>query len=163
MTCPQFAIIELGEDMEKQSFKPPSVHIFKTLYAIGLGPIVGRLVLLLTTTGRKSGLPRVTALQYEQIDGAIYLGSSKGIHADWVRNIHAKPQVKILVKNRRLDGLAEVVTDSERIADFMELRLERHPRMIGMIMKSEGLPEKPGRVDLVEYSRKIAMVIVKPV
>ncbi len=27
----------------------------QVLYAIGLGPIYGRLVLLLTTTGRKSG------------------------------------------------------------------------------------------------------------
>jgi len=149
--------------MEKRQLKPPSAQVFKTLYAIGLGPLVGRLVLLLTTTGRKSGVPRVTALQYEEIDGAIYLGSSKGIHADWVRNIHANPQVKIRVKNRNFDGLAEVVTDCERITDFMELRLQRHPRMIGMIMKSEGLPEKPGRVDLLEYSRKIAMVIVRPV
>ena len=149
--------------MEKRQLKPPSAQVFKTLYAIGLGPFVGRLVLLLTTTGRKSGLPRVTALQYEEIGDAIYLGSSKGIHADWVRNIHSNPQVKIRVKNRRFDGLAEVVTDCERIADFMELRLQRHPRMIGMIMKSEGLPEKPGRTDLLEYSRKIAMVIVKPV
>jgi hypothetical protein len=35
--------------------------------------------------------------------------------------------------------------------------------MIGMIMKAEGLPEKPGQADLLEYSRKIAMVIVRPV
>jgi deazaflavin-dependent oxidoreductase (nitroreductase family) len=149
--------------MEKRQLRPPSAQVFITLYAIGLGPLVGRLVLLLTTTGRKSGLPRVTALQYEEIDGEIYLGSSKGIHADWVRNIHANPQVKIRVKNRRFTGQAEVVTDCERIADFMELRMQRHPRMIGMIMKSQGLPEKPGRAELLEYSRKIAMVIFRPV
>ena len=109
--------------MEKRQLKPPSAQVFKTLYALGLGPLVGRLVLLLITIGRKSGLPRVTALQYEETDGVIYLGSSKGIHADWVRNIHANPQVKIRLKIRRFDGLAEVVTDCERIADFMELRL----------------------------------------
>ena len=149
--------------MEKRQLRPPSAKLFKLLYAIGLGPLVGRLVLLLTTTGRKSGQPRVTALQYEEIDGAIYLGSSRGIHADWVRNIHADQRVKIRVKDRRFDGLAEVVTDCERIADFMQVRLERHPRMIGMIMKSEGLPEKPNRDELVDYSRKLAMVIVRPV
>ena len=104
--------------------------------------MVGRLVLLLTTTGRKSGLPRVTALQYEEIDGAI-TSADQGIHADWVRNIHANLQVKIRVKNRRFDGLAEIVTDCERIADFMELRLQRHPRMIGMVMKSGGCRRNP--------------------
>jgi len=43
---------------------PPN-RLMKALYAVGLGPVVGRLVLLLTTTGRKTGLPRVTPLQYE--------------------------------------------------------------------------------------------------
>ena len=40
-------------------------------YALGLGPIMGRLVLLLTTTGRKTGRQHVTPLQYEEIDGLI--------------------------------------------------------------------------------------------
>lgn len=39
---------------------PPQI-----LCALGLGPLIGRLILLLTTTGRKSGRPRVTPLQYE--------------------------------------------------------------------------------------------------
>ena len=39
--------------MEKRQLRPPSAQIFKAFYAIGLGPLVGRLVLLLTTTGRK--------------------------------------------------------------------------------------------------------------
>ena len=149
--------------MANRPLRPPDVKFFKTLYALGLGPIVGRLVLLLTTTGRKSGLPRVTALQYEEVDGDIYLGSSRGASADWVKNAAAHPRVSVRVKNRRFEGIAEVVTDLERCADFMELRLQRHPRMIGMIMRSDGLPEKPSRSDLLEYAQKIAMVIVRPV
>ena len=35
-------------------------------YALGLGPLLGRFVLLLTTYGRKSGRPRVTPLVFEQ-------------------------------------------------------------------------------------------------
>ena len=41
--------------------------IHRVLYAIGLGPLIGRIILLLTTTGRKSGKKRVTPLQYEKI------------------------------------------------------------------------------------------------
>jgi hypothetical protein len=113
--------------MTNKPLSPLDVKFFKALYALRLGPIVGRLVLLLTTTGRRSGLPRVTAQQYEELDGDIYLGSSRGTSADWVKNVLA------------------------------------HPRMIGMIMKSEGLPAKPGRGDLLEYAQKIALVIVRPV
>jgi hypothetical protein len=61
--------------------------IHRVLYAIGLGPLVGRIILLLTTTGRKSGLKRVTPLQYEMIGDDCYIGAARGVKADWVRNI----------------------------------------------------------------------------
>ena len=51
----------------------------RVAYAIGLGPLIGRHVLLLTTTGRKSGLRRVTPLQYEEIDGVFYIGSARKV------------------------------------------------------------------------------------
>jgi hypothetical protein len=54
----------------------------RIVYALGLGRLMGRLVLLLTTTGRKSGKPRVVPLQYEEIDGKICVGSSRGLKAD---------------------------------------------------------------------------------
>lgn len=49
--------------MKRKQLRPPEVRVFKALYALSLGPLVGQLILLLTTTGRKTGLPRVTALQ----------------------------------------------------------------------------------------------------
>lgn len=149
--------------MREKPLNPPPVRFFISLYRLGLGPLVGRLILLLTTTGRKSGFARITALQYEEVDGAIYLGSSRGLHADWVRNILADPHVEVRVKARRFSGLAEVVIDYVRIADFLDLRRKRHPRMVGMIMKSEGLPELPSRKEMEEYAKKLALVIVKPV
>ena len=149
--------------MEAKTSQPlPPNNVMKTLYAIGLGPLVGRLVLLLTTTGRKTGLPRVTPLQYEELDGAFYLGSSRGQKADWFRNILANPCVEIRVKSRRFRGVAETVTDPSRIADFLELRLKRHPKMIGMILEREGLPAQPERAQLEAYAAKLAMVVVRP-
>ena len=149
--------------MKSQQLRPPDVRVFKTLYALGLGPLVGRLVLLLTTTGRKSGLPRTTALQYEEVDGAIYLGSSKGTQADWFKNLVANPNVSIRVKSRQFSGTAEAVTDPAVIADFLELRLKRHPRMVGAMLKSEGLPTTPSRAELETYAGKLALAIIRPV
>ena len=102
--------------------------IHRGLYALGLGPLVGKIVLLLTTTGRKSGKKRVTPLQYEEINGLYYLGAARGLKADWVRNIQSNPQVEIRVGTKHFWGCAEVVNDPARFADFMEVRLERHPR-----------------------------------
>jgi deazaflavin-dependent oxidoreductase (nitroreductase family) len=137
--------------------------IHRILYAIGLGSLIGRIILLLTTTGRKSGLKRVTPLQYEEIDGKYYLGAARGLKADWVRNIQANPNVEVRVKNRHFAGNAEVVTDPARIADFVEVRLQRHPFMIGMIMqKAHGLPRHPSHEQLEKLAESEALVVISP-
>lgn len=132
-------------------------------YAIGLGPLLGRFVLLLTTTGRKSGRRRVTPLQYEEIDGAFFLGAALGGKSDWVRNIRANPQVEIQVKRLHFGGQARIIQDIEQIADFLELRLQRHPKMIGAIMRKDGIPFPPRRSDLEQYATQLTLVVVQPV
>ena len=149
-----------------QNLPKPVLRLIKQppriVYALGLGPIIGRIVLLLTTTGRKTGLKRVTSLQYEEVDGAIYLGASRGLKSDWVRNILADPHVEVQLKAGRFTGLAEVVTDLDRVTDFIELRLQHRPRMVGAMLKAEGLPNPPGRADLETYAKNIVLVIVHP-
>ena len=138
--------------------------LHRVLYKLGLGPVVGKIILLLTTTGRKTGLKRVTPLQYEEIDGKYYLGAARGLKADWVRNIQANPQVEVRVKSLNFQGLAEVVTDPVRIADFIEVRLQRHPFMIGMIMqKAHNLPKRPSREQLEKLAEKETLVVITPV
>lgn len=142
--------------------RPPPAPVFRILYALGLGPVVGRLVLLLTTRGRRSGKPRVTPLQFEEIDGNIVVGSSRGTRADWYRNILADPHVQVRVGSRAFHGIAEPTTDTRRIADFLQLRLDRHPRMVRAILRSEGVPDHPSRSDLESYASGLAMVVIRP-
>jgi deazaflavin-dependent oxidoreductase (nitroreductase family) len=137
--------------------------IHRLLYAIGLGPLVGKIVLLLTTTGRRSGKKRVTPLQYEMIGNDCYIGAARGVKADWVRNIQINPQVELRVGAKHFQGTAEVITDPSKFADFMEVRLKRHPRMIGLIMeKAHGLPKHPSREQLEELAKNEAFVIIHP-
>ncbi len=137
--------------------------IHRLLYAIGLGPLIGRIILLLTTTGRKSGMKRVTPLQYELIGSDYYVGAARGLMADWVRNIQTDPHVEVRVGARHFSANAEVVNDVSRFADFLEVRLERHPRMIGLIMeKAHGLSRHPTREQLEELAKTEAFVILHP-
>lgn len=137
--------------------------IHRVLYAIGLGPLIGRIILLLTTTGRRSGMKRVTPLQYEMIGSDYYLGAARGVKADWVRNIQSDPQVEVRVDAKHFHGTAEVICDPLKFADFMEVRLERHPRMIGLIMqKVHGLPKRPSREQLEDLAKDEVFVIVHP-
>ena len=118
------------------------------------------LVLLLTTTGRKSGLPRQTRLQYEKEDSVIYVAAARGQQADWFRNIVAHPHVEVQIEGQSLSGLAEPITDPVRIADFLELRLKRHPLMIRLMLLSHGLI-RADRARLEQLAAHLAVVAIR--
>ena len=121
------------------------------------------IILLLTTIGRKSGLSRVTPLQYEEDQGLFYIGSARGVYADWYLNIQACPEVEVQVKECRFRAVAEPVSDPQRVADFFEIRLKRHPLFVGLLMRLEGLPWRYTRADLESFSAQKAMVVLHPV
>lgn len=148
--------------MARFRLRPPDARLFRWLYAVGLGPLVGRVVLLLTTTGRRSGRPRHTPLQYEVIGAELVLGSARGLQADWVRNLQRDPRVHVRLGRLRFSGVAEVVSSAHLIADFLEVRLARRPRMIGAILRSEGLPAQPEREQLEAYAARLAIVRIRP-
>jgi len=129
---------------------------------LGLGSLVGSFVLLLKTTGRKSGLPRVTPLQYDEIDGIIYVGSARGIKADWYRNLAEDPNVEVTVGTRKFKGYADLISDSVQIADFLELRLKLHPKMVGAMLRFEGMGPTPTREQLEQYATKRALATIRP-
>ncbi len=128
-------------------------------YRRGFGP--RSVVLLLTTTGRKSGLPRLTPLQFEQVGGEYFVASARGQAADWFKNILVDPHVHVQIGDREFAALAEPITDPERIADFLELRLRRHPFMVRMIMHlMDGLPLRFNRGHLVNMAKNKALVLL---
>ena len=141
---------------------PTPNRLIRFIYSIGLGFLLGRMILLLTTTGRRTGLPRTTPLQYEEHDGKFVVGSARGTQADWYKNVLRDPGVSVRVGNRKFEARAECTTDPARIADLLELRLERHPRLVGRILEADGLSMNPGREELEEYSRGLAMVEITP-
>lgn len=146
-----------------------SHHFFRALnkrmvenYRRGIGPV--NITLLLTTTGRKSGLPRITPVQYEEVDGLIYVGSARGQKSDWFKNIVADPRVHVQMQKREFDAVAEAVTDTKRVTDFIQLRVQRHPILLRLIMfLADGLPFNFNRGQLEKYCENRAMVILRPI
>jgi deazaflavin-dependent oxidoreductase (nitroreductase family) len=134
----------------------------RLVYAIGLGTAYGRFVLLLTTKGRKTGERRVTPLQYEQVNGEFVVASARGALADWYRNVVADSRVEVRVGRSRFSGIAQTCSDPGRISDFLELRLERHPRMVGRMLRLRGVPANPTRAELEDYASRLTMVTITP-
>jgi deazaflavin-dependent oxidoreductase (nitroreductase family) len=137
--------------------RPPSL-----IYRLGLGQVLGSKVLLLTTTGRKTGLPRTTPLQYEIIGSKYYIGSMCGASADWYQNLVLDPDVTLQVGRQVLHGIAEPIDDVDRIFEFIRYRLKKNPRMIGAILRMDGLSAKPSEDELREYARDLTIVTISP-
>jgi deazaflavin-dependent oxidoreductase (nitroreductase family) len=76
-------------------------------------------VLLLTTTGRRSGEPRTTPLIYRHIDGAYaVVASNDGSERppSWYLNLSADPAVEVQVLGERFRGRARTAGPQERPA-----------------------------------------------
>lgn len=81
------------------------------------GQFEGADLLLLTTTGAKSGQQRVSPLAYFTIDGKlIIIGSYAGAPKDpaWVHNLRANPQAHIEVGTDAFDVTAHELPVAER-------------------------------------------------
>ena len=77
----------------------------------------GAPTLLITTTGRKTGQPRTTALIYGCDGDRIILVASKVgwiHHPLWYLNLLEQPQVEVQVGSERLTCIARTATDDEK-------------------------------------------------
>jgi deazaflavin-dependent oxidoreductase (nitroreductase family) len=79
----------------------------------------GTTVLILTTTGRRSGQPRSTPLIYQRHGEDYLVVASKG-GADeppaWYLNLQADPQVRVQVREERFTARARTATPEEKPA-----------------------------------------------
>lgn len=85
------------------------------------GPFEGATLLLLHTTGAKSGQPRVSPLAYLTVDGKmIIIGSYAGAPKDpaWVHNLRANPRARIEVGTDAYDVAVRELPADERDATY---------------------------------------------
>ncbi len=81
------------------------------------GPFEGAPLLLLTTTGAKSGQQRTTPLVYMPDGDRMIIFASKAgapTNPDWYHNLVAHPQVTVEVGTETLNVTAVVITGEER-------------------------------------------------
>jgi len=65
--------------------------------------------LYLTTTGRRSGLPRRIEIWFTRHEGRYYLVAEHGRKAHWVQNLLAEPAVRARVGRRSFRGHARLI------------------------------------------------------
>jgi deazaflavin-dependent oxidoreductase (nitroreductase family) len=72
---------------------------------------------LLETTGRRTGMPRLTPVCDGLEGDTFWLLPQRGRGADWVRNIEAEPRVRVQLRSRRptlwRTGTAHILDDDD--------------------------------------------------
>ena len=81
------------------------------------GQFAGAPLLLLHTTGAKSGQERISPMMYRQsgVDWAVFASKSGAdTNPDWYHNLLAHPQARIEVGTQTIEVRARVAKDAER-------------------------------------------------
>ena len=135
------------------------MHLPRFFLKFGQDIPITKKILLLGTIGRKTGKLRFTPLQYEFLLNTYYLGSMRGKHADWVKNLqnHSKVYIQI-TKEKRFYGYAKVLDDQSQVLSFLKLSIDRNPTMIPFILEMYGIKDIHNDISLMNYAKKICVV-----
>ena len=88
------------------------------------GPFEGATLLLLHTTGAKSGQPRISpVMAFEFDDKLVVVGSYAGadVHPAWLHNLRANPHAHIEIGTDAYDVQAREMESDERDAAFARI------------------------------------------
>ncbi|HZO71053.1 MAG TPA: nitroreductase family deazaflavin-dependent oxidoreductase [Ktedonobacteraceae bacterium] len=114
------------------------------------GPFEGAPLLLLTTTGAKSGKKFTTPLMYLPDGDRMFIFASKGgspTNPDWYHNLVTHPNATVEVGTDKFDVTATVVTGEERDRIYAE-QSKRYPNF------AEYQEKTSRRIPVVELKRK---------
>lgn len=118
----------------KSLFKIPIL-----LDKLGLNRLIPEWILLLSTTGRRSGKPVITPVEYlyHQEDNSYWIMSGWRGNTDWYKNIHKCPEVSIKVNGKTYPVKAVALTEEEILAYLTEI-LKVNPEAIAIFSRWAG-------------------------
>lgn len=94
---------------------------------------------LLAFTGRASGRSYMVPVSYVEYEGILLIGTDR----PWRKNIRTGDRVKVWLKGRERQSLAEVVSDEAEVARLFGIILPKNPalgRFLGIGLDLDGWP-----------------------
>jgi deazaflavin-dependent oxidoreductase (nitroreductase family) len=132
-------------------------------WRLGMGPFGNRpelsgSIMVLTHTGRKSGLKRRTPVNYALLGGEVYCTAGFGAGTDWYRNLLVNPKVEVWLPEGWFAGIAEDNSDSPERAFIMRQVLIGS----GFAARLAGInPLKMSDEELVPLTQKYRLVRIR--
>ncbi len=136
---------------------PLKRFFFKSPTALYRGPIAevmrSRCILMLTTTGRRSGLPRTTGVSFMPHGDNFIVFSGWGVRSDWYKNLLANPEVTIRVGGKTMKATARPVADPARRSRLMQEMRKRSgkcgpPEPMRTVLRVTNVFDYEGELDM---------------
>ena len=94
------------------------------MWRLGFGSYMNRpelsgRIMVLSHTGRKTGLRRQTPVNFAIVDGEVYCAAGFGGISDWYRNLLADPRVEVWLPEGWWAGTAEEISNSPQRIDII--------------------------------------------
>ena len=126
---------------DQKAFNRQVIEEFRAHKGQLSGPMAGRQVLLLTTTGVRSGEPRTTVVGYRRSgDIFVVIAAAGGAPEDpaWYRNLVADPNATIEVGPEKLQVRARTAQGEERerlakVVEYLAAQQEKTTRTIPVV------------------------------
>jgi deazaflavin-dependent oxidoreductase (nitroreductase family) len=134
------------------------------LYRRGWGWLLGRTFLLLVHAGRRTGtLHETTAmvLTFDETTKEAVICSAWGSNADWVRNIRARPAVRVQVGSDSFIPEQRFLPQEEAVAVAVDFR-RRHPWRLRLFTSVLGWGELRSDAAIRDFVRQRPFVAFRP-
>ena len=133
------------------------------LYRLGMGELVNTLdIMVLTTRGRSSGLPRHIPIEYRVHGSKIYLVSAWGTRPDWFQNLQQTPIVTIRRGEQVLSARAHVVDNAGEALRVLHLFRKRAPVFYDALIARLTSIESVNSRTLPDISDQFTIVRLEP-
>ena len=152
---------EMIKNKTLRKFKILNKYVVIPLYRLRILPLLGfgRIFLILTTQGRKTGKKRRTPLEYHRIDGIITIFSGRGENAGWMKNIRVHPDA-LMVRHgfQRFQPQVEFVTDENQKLEIMKWYVMNHGKSAKMLFGWIPKVDDPETIDFTNLLKLISIV-----
>ena len=123
-----------------------------------MGP-AGNIIMVITTTGRKSGKKFTTPIGYQR-DGDTVLAFNVGGISNWYKNVAQNPLVTLEIKKKSYQMRAAYITDTDEIRKVLEFYKREQPTMLPRFFD---IPSDASGDALMKAAEKVKFVRFYPV
>lgn len=123
-----------------------------------MGP-AGNVLMVITTTGRKSGKQFSVPIGFVE-DNGVYYAFTLGGRSNWYQNALANPRVTLTIKGKPIEAITEAVTGDDEILSVLEVYKRKVPKQVPRFF---GVPATAQGAELLKAKEKAVFVRFCPI